>query len=133
MISFAVSDVPILGGALPAESLESSLRRRTNAPIETGACNAANLVRDQFYAKRGGDGLHALVAAAHLAFDQGRFGGGGPRHNEFPSGLSGVGFTWQYFTSEIAMEFLGGFVGVSQDPATLALRPAVGWAVREAR
>jgi hypothetical protein len=29
------------------------------------------------------------------------------------------------------MEFLGGFVGVAQDPATLALRPEIGWAVRE--
>jgi len=30
------------------------------------------------------------------------------------------------------MEFLGGFVGVSQDEASLALRPEIGWAVREA-
>ena len=48
-------------------------------------------------------------------------------------GLSCVGFTWEYLLKEIAREFLGGFVGVSQDPATLALRPAVGWAVRDAR
>jgi hypothetical protein len=30
------------------------------------------------------------------------------------------------------MEFLGGFVGIGQDEATLAVRPAVGWAVRDA-
>jgi hypothetical protein len=30
------------------------------------------------------------------------------------------------------MEFLGGFVGVRQDPGTLALRPEIGWAVRSA-
>jgi hypothetical protein len=30
------------------------------------------------------------------------------------------------------MEFLGGFVGVAQDPETLALCPGIGWAVREA-
>jgi hypothetical protein len=29
------------------------------------------------------------------------------------------------------MEFLGGFVGVSQEQATWALRPEIGWAVRE--
>jgi hypothetical protein len=28
------------------------------------------------------------------------------------------------------MEFLGGFVGVTQDASTLALRPKLGWAVR---
>src|SRR5262249_52165762 len=30
------------------------------------------------------------------------------------------------------MEAVGGLVGVSQDPDTLALRPKAGWAVREA-
>jgi hypothetical protein len=29
------------------------------------------------------------------------------------------------------MDFLGGFVGVAQDQATLTLRPEIGWAVRE--
>ena len=29
------------------------------------------------------------------------------------------------------MEFIGGFVGVSQDPETLAVCPAIGWAVNE--
>jgi hypothetical protein len=29
------------------------------------------------------------------------------------------------------MEFLGGFVGVRQEAATLCLRPEIGWAVRE--
>ena len=30
------------------------------------------------------------------------------------------------------MEAIGGLLGVSQDPQTLALRPKVGWVVREA-
>jgi hypothetical protein len=30
------------------------------------------------------------------------------------------------------MEFLAGFLGVAQDPASLALRPEIGWAVRQA-
>jgi hypothetical protein len=29
------------------------------------------------------------------------------------------------------MEFLGGFVGVSQDKDTLTVKPEIGWAVRE--
>jgi hypothetical protein len=55
----------------------------------------------------------------------------GPEANEFPSGLSRVDFLWDYLGTEIPMELLAGFVGVSQDPRTLALRPAIGWAVRE--
>lgn len=51
-----------------------------------------------------------------------------------PSGLSRVPFTWRNEASgrERRMEAVGGFLGVAQDPETLALRPAVGWAVREA-
>jgi Domain of unknown function (DUF4419) len=48
-----------------------------------------------------------------------------------PSGLSMVPFTWKDPAGERAMEAIGGFVGVSQDPTTLALRPKIGWAVRE--
>ncbi len=59
--------------------------------------------------------------------------GEGPKATDFPSGLSRVGFTWQYLTESTAMELLGGFVGVSQDRATLGLRPAIGWAVRDVR
>jgi len=55
-----------------------------------------------------------------------------PQPREFPTGLSCVPFIWQYLRDEIAMELLGGFVGISQDRTTLGLRPAIGWAVREA-
>lgn len=30
------------------------------------------------------------------------------------------------------MEFVGGLMGIRQDPDTLCLRPEIGWAVREA-
>lgn len=49
-----------------------------------------------------------------------------------PSGISTVPFTWFYFTEKYDMELLAGFVGVAQDEETLALRPAIGWAVRDA-
>lgn len=55
----------------------------------------------------------------------------GPAPDSFPSGLARAPFQWQYFSSQFDMEFLGGFVGVSQDSATLSLRPEVGWAVCE--
>jgi hypothetical protein len=51
-----------------------------------------------------------------------------------PPGLSRVPFTWRDARTgrERAMEAVAGLVGITQDPETLALRPKVGWAVREA-
>jgi hypothetical protein len=51
-----------------------------------------------------------------------------------PPGLSRVPFTWRNArTGRVRpMEAIGGLLGISQDPQTLALRPKVGWAVREA-
>lgn len=54
-----------------------------------------------------------------------------PTVPSFPGGLSQAPFRWDYRDQVFAMEFLGGFVGVSQDRETLALRPEIGWAVRE--
>jgi len=51
-----------------------------------------------------------------------------------PSGLSQVPFRCRWpgrdEDDDDPMEFLGGFVGVTQDSTTLALRPKLGWAVR---
>jgi hypothetical protein len=57
----------------------------------------------------------------------------GPTIEQFSSGLSKAPFRWHYRDKTFDMEFLGGFVGVSQDPETFTLRPEIGWAVREAR
>lgn len=48
-----------------------------------------------------------------------------------PNGLSKVSFIWDYFGTRYDMAFFGGFFGVTQDPTTLALKPAFGWAVAE--
>jgi hypothetical protein len=56
-------------------------------------------------------------------------GYGGPRPSSIPSGLSRVPFAWHHLAQVFPMLFLGGFVGVAQDGGTLALRPAIGWAV----
>ncbi|AKF11779.1 DUF4419 domain-containing protein [Sandaracinus amylolyticus] len=58
--------------------------------------------------------------------------GGGPTTDALPSGLSCVPFLWKFLATEHRMEFLGGFVGVGQDPATMRVRPELGWAVRPA-
>ncbi len=50
----------------------------------------------------------------------------------FPRGLSQVPLTWHYLGAILSMTLSGGFVGVAQNPRTLALRPAIGWAVTAA-
>lgn len=52
--------------------------------------------------------------------------------NELPTGVSQVPFRcrWRGRDEDEAMELLGGFIGVTQDTSTLALRPKLGWAVR---
>ena len=52
--------------------------------------------------------------------------------DSFPSGLSIAPFRWDYLDRSFDMEFLGVFVGVAQDQETFALRPEIGWVVREA-
>lgn len=58
-------------------------------------------------------------------------GGFRMRHRHLPPGLSAAPFRWKYLNSEYEMAFLGGFVGVSQDPESLTLRPEIGWAVQD--
>ena len=47
-----------------------------------------------------------------------------------PSELSTAPFIWKYLGAELPMEFVAGFVGVAQNPDTMALRPEIGWSVR---
>lgn len=58
--------------------------------------------------------------------------GGGPRTSDYPHGFSVAPFLWKYLGTDFPMELLGGFTGVSQDPQSLAVRPVIGWAVRDA-
>ena len=55
----------------------------------------------------------------------------GMTSSEVLSGISTAPFCWKYLTSEHPMEFVAGFVGAAQDPETLAIRPEIGWAVRD--
>ena len=62
--------------------------------------------------------------------DPGKYYEQGPVESQFPWGLARAPFELTYLGQERSMEFLGGFVGVSQNPSTFAVRPAIGWAVR---
>jgi hypothetical protein len=50
---------------------------------------------------------------------------------EYPNSLSKVPFKWEYYETVYDMEFLGGLVGVNQDPLSLAIEPVIGWAVND--
>ena len=55
----------------------------------------------------------------------------GMTSDHFPPGLASTPFVWTYFETDYAMHFYAGFMSVSQDPVTLALRPEIGWAVAD--
>jgi hypothetical protein len=55
----------------------------------------------------------------------------GPGSDELPSSISRVSFVWHCLGDRLDMEFLGGFMGVAQLQPSLALRPEIGWAIRE--
>jgi hypothetical protein len=54
--------------------------------------------------------------------------------DDFPPGCAEVPFRWVLPARGLAFEmaFAGGFVGVSQEPDALAVRPAIGWGVLDA-
>lgn len=49
---------------------------------------------------------------------------------EWPAALSAAPFLWAYREQPIKMRFLAGFTHCTQDERTLAVRPAIGWAVQ---
>jgi hypothetical protein len=49
----------------------------------------------------------------------------------FPGSLCKTPFKWHYLDRDYEMEFVAGFIGFTQDTETLAVRPKIGWAVRE--
>lgn len=51
--------------------------------------------------------------------------------DNLPQGTTSTPFIWKYFSMEFQMEFIAGFIGVSQDEKTLALKPEIAWAVAE--
>jgi len=52
-----------------------------------------------------------------------------PKETNFGTGLASAPLIWQCLSQTFEMEMIAGFVGVSQDPETRAVRPAIGWAV----
>jgi hypothetical protein len=78
----------------------------------------------------GGSDLQALLYSDEQSSDPFQFFFG-LTTELFPSGLAKAPFCWRFYETSYNMEFLGGFVGVRQDPNTLFLRPEIGWVIRE--
>ena len=55
----------------------------------------------------------------------------GVNPSKFGAGLSTAPFMWDYLGTKIPMEFVAGFVGLTQHAETMAVRPEIGWAVVE--
>ncbi|XP_064400332.1 uncharacterized protein LOC135346585 [Halichondria panicea] len=59
----------------------------------------------------------------------------GLAHYQFPPGIASAPFTWQNGidpSSEVfPMHFYAGFMTISQDSTTMAVRPEIGWAVAD--
>ncbi|MEM9454475.1 MAG: DUF4419 domain-containing protein [Myxococcota bacterium] len=50
---------------------------------------------------------------------------------EFPGGLSRTPFRWTYLGQPFDMSFIGGFIGVEQEPTSGTVTPQLGWAIQE--
>jgi hypothetical protein len=55
-------------------------------------------------------------------------------YSSLPDGISTAPFTWDFPLDGLTfeMEFVAGFLGITQDPRTYAVRPEIGWLVCEA-
>ena len=79
------------------------------------------------YLKNGQDGNKC---SERNGFREGGFMSG-LTSDELPSSLCQVPFIWEYFKQEFDMFFISGFVGITQDKKTMAVRPKIGWAVMD--
>jgi hypothetical protein len=55
--------------------------------------------------------------------------GTGPGRDDFPCLPAKAPFLWSCRGTDYEMAFVGGLIGIAQDPGTLCLRPEIGWAV----
>ena len=57
--------------------------------------------------------------------------GHGITTESLPGSLCRAPFVWQYLDRHYEMEFVAGFIGFTQNTENLAVRPKIGWGVRE--
>eukprot|EP01052_Picozoa_sp_SAG31_P017614 SAG31_NODE_1213_length_9359_cov_4.298164_9_plen_265_part_00 len=79
--------------------------------------DAGYVLEGLVYNKRYGRGFRVLMGEEF----------GGPDCEDFGSGMSCAPVEWDYLGQSVPLDFNAGFVGATQDPHTLQIRPAVGW------
>ena len=100
---------------------------------ESGGPHISGWINTLFaYHAEGYNGVKYVKSAVRNPYLGERMGRShGPTTDAFPMGMSRVPWKWNYLGTMFDMEFLGGFAGISQDPETHAVRPALAWAVRD--
>lgn len=100
---------------------------------ESGGPHISGWINTLFaYHAEGYNGVKYVKSAVRNPYLGERMGRShGPTTDAFPMGMSRVPWKWNYLGTMFDMEFLGGFAGISQDPVSRAVRPAMAWAVRD--
>jgi hypothetical protein len=109
-------------------------RGKSGGPYVTGWINVLFPYLDGGEPLAGGEPrTTAVVRNDHaLSWSPDTVGEAGPTLIRFPCGLSRVPLAWNYRGTIVRMTLQAGFVGISQDPETRAVQPAIGWAVHPA-
>lgn len=110
------------------------LRGESGGPYATGWINVLFPYLDRGVTVQGGQRPDGVVVRNDHAFtwSPDSVSTEGPTLAEFPRGLSRVPLAWNYLGTIFPMTLQAGFVGISQDPRTRAVQPAIGWAVHPA-
>lgn len=53
----------------------------------------------------------------------------GPDTSHIPNLMSSVPVLWKYYDKTFPLHYHGGYIGMTQNPETLALQPLIGWIV----
>jgi len=56
----------------------------------------------------------------------------GVTDSQLPASASQVPFVWEYLETKFNYQFIAGVLTVAQDKEKRAIRPRIGWAVRQA-
>jgi len=108
-------------------------RDESGGPYATGWINVLFPYLDAGLPLRGDEPPRGVVRNDHaFTWSQDSDRGEGPTLSSFPIGLSRVPLVWDYLGTRFPMTLQAGFVGISQDPETRAVQPAIGWAVHPA-
>lgn len=106
----------------------------SGGPYVTGWINVLFPYLDADMRRHGGDPPNGGVVRNDPAFtwSRNRASAKDPNLCRFPCGLSRVPLAWDYLGTIYPMTLQAGFVGISQDRQTRAVRPAIGWVVHPA-